>query len=198
MKICFSGAHRTGKTTLAERVALENDLIMYYTEVVNVFTNCSVKESENLVGKGGFYQRLLLQENILNYVVEKITRGEDFSVFDRSALDVYAYSELFLSKLLKQFNAGRTDIETFRKHLDLVKERFSNIDFTFIIQPGIEYKDSEDSGSKEIQEELNEVFLNTVDLYLPKDRYFVMPRSVVNLKERVSICQDVLKTLASE
>jgi len=67
------------------------------------------------------------------------------------------------------------------------------IDFTFIIQPGIEFVDRDSSCSKEIQENLNEVFLNAADLYLPSDKYFIMPREVTDFEERVSICQNILK-----
>lgn len=193
MKICFSGAHRTGKTTLAERIALENDLVMYYTEVGKILKDRPVKYFEELSGKDGFYERLALQENILSHIVKKISEGEEFSVFDRSVLDVYAYSELFLSNLLRQYKPTQSDIELFNEHLSLIKEQFKNIDFIFILQPGIEFEDCEDSGSRETQEELNEIFLNIADLYIPKDKYFVMPRSIVNLEERVDICQEVLK-----
>jgi hypothetical protein len=192
MKICFSGTHRTGKTSLAERIAVDNNLIMFYTEVEKTFKKRSVKEAEQLTGKYGFYERLLQQENICNHVMGQIMRSENYSVFDRSAFDVYGYSEFFLSKLLGEFNAEREDFRAFEIHLGLIKQYFHSFDFTFIIQPGIEFEDDVGSCSMEIQESLNEVFLNAADLHLPKDKYFVMPKEVTDFEERVSICQGIL------
>jgi len=192
MKICFSGPHRTGKTSLAERIAVDNEFIMVYTEVKKTFKKRSVKETERLTGKDGFYERLLQQENICRHVMSQITSADDYSVFDRSAFDVYCYSEFFLSKLLGEFNPKREDFEAFEIHLAWIKKYFGLFDFTFIIQPGIEFEDDEGSGSKEIQEDLNEIFLNAADLHLPKDKYFVMPKEVTDFEERVSICQDIL------
>lgn len=193
MKICFSGAHRTGKTTLAERIAVDHDLIMYYTEVEKTFKKRSVKEAESLRGKDGFYERILQQNLICNHVTQQIMRGEQYSVFDRSAFDVYGYSEFFLSNLLGDFKAGREDFRAFESHLDMIRQHFDSIDFTFIIQPGIRFEDDAGSCSLDIQEPLNEVFLNVADMYLPKDKYFVMPKEVTDLEERVKICSDILK-----
>lgn len=193
MKICFSGAHRTGKTTLAERIAVDHDLIMYYTRVSKTFKKRSVKEAESLRGKDGFYERILQQNVICDHVTQQIMRGESYSVFDRSAFDVYCYSEFFLSNLLGDFKAGREDFRAFESHLGMIRQNFDSIDFTFIIQPGIRFEDDVDSCSLDIQESLNEVFLNVADKYLPKDKYFVMPKEVTDFEERVKICSDILK-----
>ena len=193
MKICFSGTHRTGKTSLAERIAVVHDLIMYYTEVEKTFKKRSVKEAECLRGKDGFYERILQQTVICNHVSAQVMRGEQYSVFDRSAFDVYGYSEFFLSKLLGDFKAEREAFRAFDAHLGSIRPYFNTIDFTFIIQPGIQFEDDVGSCSLEIQESLNEVFLNVADLHLPKDKYFVMPKDVTDFEERVKICSDILK-----
>jgi len=193
MKICFSGTHRTGKTSLAERIAVDNDFIMYYTEVERTFRKRSVKESENLRGKDGFYERVLQQETITDHVMDQIVKGETFSVFDRSAFDVYGYSEYFLSKLLGDFKPAREDFRAFDKHLRTIREYFDCIDFTFIIQPGIQFQDDVGSCSLEIQEGLNEIFQNTASMYLLKDKYYVMPKEVVDFEERVQVCQKILQ-----
>lgn len=192
MRICFSGTHRTGKTSLAERIAVDHDLIMYYTEVEKTFKKRSVKEAESLRGRDGFYERILQQNVICDHVTAQVMRGEQYSVFDRSAFDVYGYSEFFLSKLLGDFKAEREEFLAFDSHLGLIRPYFNSIDFTFIIQPGIQFKDDVGSCSLEIQESLNEVFLNVADMHLPKHKYFVMPKDVTDFEERVKICTDII------
>ncbi len=193
MKICFSGTHRTGKTSLAERIAVDNDLIMNYTRVSETFKNRTVKESESLQGMEGFYERILQQNLITEHINKNIKTSESFSVFDRSVIDVYAYSEYFLSKLLSQFQPEIQDLKAYSSHLFDLKKYFSEIDFTFIVQPGIPHVESNTSCSIDIQETLNTVFLNVMDNYIPKDKYFVIPREVVDFEQRVNICQGILE-----
>lgn len=194
MKVCFSGAHRTGKTTLAERVALDNDFIMNYTRVSDTFTK-TIKEIENLSGKDGFYERMLQQELILNHISDIIGKGVVFSIFDRGPLDVFAYSEFFLSKILSGFKAEASEFRSFRSHLMKIKDCFEQVYFTFIVQPGIDFEAKPESGSLELQEPLNEIFLNTARNYLDPSRYFIIPRQVTDFEERVDICNNILRQL---
>lgn len=195
MKIAFSGPHQVGKTSLAERFALENDLIMYYTNVKKTFKKKSVKEMENLSGKEGFYERINQQEEIKEHLKKKINEGESFSVFDRSFIDVYAYSEFYLSKILKTFIVSKEDIWFFNHHLSDISNNFDAIDFTFIVQPGIQPKDNNGSGSLEFQEPLNEVFLDVVKTHLQKNKYFIIPKEITDFEERIRLCNDVYKKL---
>lgn len=195
MKICFSGSHRTGKTTLAERVALDNDLAMHYTRVSDTFGKKTTSGIENLSGKDGFYEGVLQQELILKHISDVIEQGGEFSVFDRCALDVFAYSEFFLGRILSSFRAEPNEFRAFGTHLMKVKDYFNQVDFIFIVQPGIEFKPKVGSGSLETQELLNEVFLNAASCYLNPSKYFVIPSKVTNFEERVEICQNILKQI---
>lgn len=193
MKICFSGSHRTGKTSLAERVAVENDFIMYYTEVSKTFKSKSVKEAERLEGIDGFYERLLIQQNINSAIKKCFGEGESYSTFDRSPIDVYAYSEYFLGKILSECSPKMEEINAYNRHLEEIRETFEVVDYTFIVQPGINFENVSSSCSEDLQEEMNDVFLNIVEADVPKNKFTVVPRSMVDFEERVEFCSNILK-----
>jgi len=193
MKIVFSGAHRTGKTSLAERIALDFDFVMYYTEVAKTFKTRTVKQAETLSGEEGFYERILIQENILAHVLKSINNGEEFSAYDRSPLDVYAYSELFLPKIVKKFKATSQHYMDFDDHCKKISNQFNVIDFTFIVQPGIVFEDDPESCSLDLQENMNDIIINAAAHYIPADKYRVIPREIVDFEQRVDFCTKVLQ-----
>ena len=196
MKISFSGAHRVGKTSLAERVAVENDLIMYYTNVSGVFKDKSVQFYEKeLTGRQGFYMRLKRQQEILEHVIQGIRKGEPWSVYDRSPLDVAVYSELFLSELLKTFDPNPATFKCFHDHLNGMGKYLKEIDFYFIVQPGVKFVSDEKSCSPNTQEDFNDILLNWIER-IPKDKYFVIDRDMLDFEERVTACNTVFRYFA--
>ena len=193
MKVGFSGAHGTGKTTLAERVALENDFIMYYTEVSKVIKDKKLIKGDDENDEDAFYLRLLTQQHVLDHVKCQIENGETFSVYDRSMVDVCGYSEMYLTKMLRGFNANSKHLLAYSDHIKSIVESFEKIDHTFLVQPGIEFEDDADRANVETQLDLNKNLVNALLYCVPKDKYTIIPKEMVDLEERVSFCNRVLE-----
>lgn len=195
MKIFFSGAHRTGKTTLAERVALENDFILYYTNLSEVIK----KKKENIkliknLEKEDFYEKIEIQEEIFNHLRGIIKNGESFSVFDRSLLDNYVYSIFFFRDFLSSKN-DTVEYNIFQRHLNRIKAYFNLMDYIFIVQPGIDFVENEKSFSIESMEKLNEIFISEISKHFSKERYTIIPRNITNLEERVEFCNNIISKM---
>jgi len=85
------------------------------------------------------------------------------------------------------------EINAYNRHLEEIRETFEVVDYTFIVQPGIGFQNVDSSCSEDLQEEMNDVFLNIVEAYVPKNKFTVVPRSMVDFEERVEFCSNILK-----
>lgn len=195
MKIGFAGAHRTGKTSLAERLAVDHDLIMYYTNVSSVFNKeeNQMREMETVKGRYAYRERILIQEQALTQVINTIVRGEDQSIFDRTPLDVWAYSEYFLTSLINTFPHEKWEREALDNHRQIILNRLEAIDFYFIIQTGIPFVSAEKSGSLDYQQDINDNIVFAAEKFLRPNQYFIMPADITDFNERIAVCEDVMR-----
>ena len=193
MKIAMAGAHRTGKTTLAERLSLEFDLAMIYTDVSSLFKGSPAKK-EQLEGMAGFYERDEIQNKIVDHISNKVSQAEEYSIFDRSFFDVFGYSDIFLSKIINGLPAGQRSnaLVSYHRHLTTIGHLFDCFDLHIVVQPGIDFKEAEKSCSKETQEAVSDSILLAVTKHLAPHEYFVIPKEVLDLEERVTLCRQAI------
>lgn len=193
MKIAMTGSHRTGKTTLAERLGLELDLAMIYTEVSSLFKDSPAKK-EDLNGQSGFFERIEIQNRIADHLTNKIANADEYSIFDRSFIDVFGYSDVFLSKIIPGLPASvrSNSIVSYHEHLSSITRLFDCVDFHIVVQPGIQFEEAGKSCSIESQEAVSESILLAVEKNLAPHEYFVVPKSVTDLEERVSLCRQAI------
>nr|DAS97272.1 MAG TPA: AAA domain protein [Caudoviricetes sp.] len=194
-KIGFSGAHRTGKTTLARAFAARNGLPFHETKVTSTFAQQSARAMESMTGPEGFKARLAQQEIITHHIAKILIYSEPKSIFDRTMLDVYAYTSYYLRQQMNTFNHDGSHIEALHRLLGEVVRRMVLQDFTFIIQTGIPYHEDGTKASQGSQQFINDLIIKAAEAYLPANRYFVMPQDIVSFDERMEVVYDVCKTL---
>lgn len=194
MKIAMAGAHRTGKTTLAERLSLDQDLAMIYTDVSSIFKNITPAKAEELSMISGFHERIRIQNMVVDQITNKISQAEEFSIFDRSFFDVFGYSDVFLSKIISGLPAPLRSnaLVSYHGHLSAIGNLYDCFDFHIVVQPGIDFQENDKSCSKETQSDIADSILLAVSKHLAPHEYFVVPKEVTNLEERVDLCRQAI------
>lgn len=87
MRYGLTGAHRSGKTTLAKEIAEQKNLPLVLTSSSAIFSKMGLSPQDNLT----FKQRLEVQKQILADAKEKWDQHDSF-VTDRTPLDFIAYT----------------------------------------------------------------------------------------------------------
>lgn len=180
-RIGLCGSHRTGKTTLAQKLATYHQLKFIETRVSEVFKQYSASQPLKPNDKMDFTTRLWIQQHILETAERWWSQPIDF-ITDRTPLDFMAYT---LSDV-----QGTTSVNfpTLTEYLDrcflLTNQIFSHI---IVVQPGIPLVYAEGKAA------LNQAYiehLNTVILGLCHDERLLCPvtvlkREVIDLEERL-------------
>lgn len=192
-KIGFSGAHRTGKTTLCELLAEKHPYVMKKTDIASTFKKEKFTVLANMVGFNGFVLGCEQQWKIIHHLAKTLIKAKPNTFFDRTLLDSFAYTDFILGQRLSEFHATKTEINEFNSLRNACIERFVLQDFTFIIQPGIPFVGVEKSPDETSQEIINTLVIMAAEEYLEPNRYFIMPREVTDLNERIKIIEDVLR-----
>lgn len=190
MRISFSGAHRTGKTTLAERVALEMFCVFQETALKKLI---GTPNQPPIAGKEGALFLMNKQDMICDHICGLIDSSEPWTVFDRSPFDVYCYSEMLFGKLLTTFVPDEDVYDSLNNHLNRTSGLVDKIDVHFIVQPGIEFGEAFQSFDEESQLELADIFLNAKSNGWFNTEIFVVPKEMTNLEERVEWCVEILE-----
>lgn len=193
MKIGFSGAHRTGKTTLCDLVAREIGYKFKPTSVSSVFKKETYQELADMTGHEGFVRGVGKQWEVINHLknVYKKTRGD--TILDRTLIDSFAYTDYVLGLRLMEFPCQQEHINTFNELRDACTNAFDLQDFTFIVQPGIPFVYEKKSADERSQDIINTLVIMAAESYLKPNQYFIIPREVVSLEERLRVVKDVLK-----
>lgn len=176
------GAHRVGKTTLAQEYAKQNGWHFAQTSV-----SAWIKElgHDPATVHSDFGTRLDVQEHVLEKlsVFLKESQGEKV-ITDRSPLDLLAWTMTEANgDLVKPEHQER-----FKKYtdqcFDLANRYFSTL---LLVQPGIEVKPDEGKGAlnQAFMEHLNTIMMGLVNDPRLKVQHFYIPRDRTDLALRV-------------
>lgn len=180
--IGLCGSHRTGKTTTAKKLAIDNDIPFVETTTSAVFATHGLKPSSPM----DFATRLWIQDKVLR-AAEEIWSLHRHFITDRTPLDMLAYT---LGDI-----QGRTVVE-FEALQQYVQNCFAATNHYFgrlcVVQPGIPLIAAPGKAA------LNEAYiehLNTLVLGLCLDErqqvtFSVMPRNCIAITKRCLFIQE--------
>ncbi|GAL23004.1 hypothetical protein JCM19235_1305 [Vibrio maritimus] len=194
MKIGFAGAHRTGKTTLAKKVAQELKLAYEAGSATPVFEQMGVNPTDDL----SMNMRFHIQMGILDQFKALSADGEKLEfVTDRTPLDYIAYtvSELNTREYRELGDMGKASIRAYiRECLD----QLHNLDVVFIVPPAIDiiYDSSKALCDRVIIDNIHALIMEYAD-QSEHPQIYVLDRSMVDLEDRAHYAKGVIQTLLS-
>lgn len=182
MKIGICGAHRVGKTTLAEYLACKLDMPFVKTSSSEVFRKEGLPTDKELV----LSTRISIQEKLLEHLMLSYNT-EDF-VTDRTPIDLLAYLYSDINNAVSEQHSLK--IEDYKRRCLDISNQF---DLLVLIQPGIPiiHADGKGAISTSYIDQLNRLmysFLQDVNCHI-----YIMPKEVLGLEERVDVIAQVLK-----
>lgn len=180
--IGLSGAHRTGKTTVARAFAEANSCPLILSSATQVAKDMGIKVDIGMP----MSERLAFQEEVLRrftQVYEESSGGGLF-IADRTPLDFAAYLLTDWHPALPDGNDYNDEIVDYVRRCMEVTERYFYL--VSVIQPGIEYVTGD---GKPAKNELYQELMNTTLIGLGSDlrvrnHFYLMPRQVTNNLER--------------
>lgn len=186
MSIGIMGAHRVGKSTLAELLSNETDYGFIQTNVSHVFEAMGLHPAEPM----DFVRRIMVQNAILSHCEDMWALEKDPFFTDRTPLCMLAYTTADLTADVKLSDPEYNAYMEYRKRcFDSTHRFFGQL---LLIQPGIEIVD--DSGkltaalNRSFIEQLNTIMVGLAhasECYTP---VYVMPRKILDLEERKTNC----------
>lgn len=179
--IGITGAHRTGKTTLAQAFADSYNYTFRKTET-GVFLHALGVDPKKTYG---IEYRLTIQEQLLQFLKESWIKSSGSSVIvDRTPLDLLAYME---ADILRDFpNSGELADRYMQYRADCL-DCLPLFEFFVLVQPGIPASDEATSAaySRPYMEHLNSLFLGYMCHLNSTYPNAVIPRPTLDLTERV-------------
>lgn len=176
-----TGAHRTGKTTLAREFAKQNDFIFLETSVSAIFKELGYDPAATY----DFATRLTIQEEVLKRLEALYRAANDTDVItDRCPLDLLAYTtaEAFGDRVPEDCQ------ERFKRYVDdcmrVMNRHFCGV---IIVQPGIPIVEEEGKAALNLayMEHLNTLIRGYMADERMKVSPFYVPRHALSLEERV-------------
>lgn len=178
--IGFSGAHRTGKTTLAKEVAEHFDVPFAGSPASNVFAEMGLcPKADYPIEKRLEIQRRLLDECHKTWV----GAGHVF-VSDRTPLDLMAYTMSAVTREVVDEKANRELERYISDCFDVANQCFHTI---LVVQPGITPVEAQGKGPTAYGYTEHVAALTIGYLYserLQANRFW-LPKDVTNLKTRI-------------
>ncbi len=181
LRIGFAGAHRTGKTTLAQNLAKVLRQPLLDNPVRESFEQLGFSPSDDL----DIAKRLLVQNMVLNKFNAR-SREHDSFVCDRTPFDYAAY---LMSEINNKMAKTMTPIDEdfFVKYLHDCNMASYHLDLVFIVQPGIRVVDAEYKGanSQALMEHLNDL-VKARAAHTKHKGVVIIPRWMTDLDERMT------------
>lgn len=177
MKVAFCGAHRTGKTTLVDKLAFGvHQLVPVKTKTSQVFAENGMDPSAHY----DFSQRLDIQFKILEALNKQYDEGGVSFITDRTPFDALTYTVCDINNSTEAFHAMRI-----HHYVELCKESMQRFDKIFLIQPQIDLVYEEGKAS------LNPAYIDhfncvLIGLFVSHNIPFtLMPKSCYSVERRV-------------
>lgn len=184
MKVAFCGAHRTGKTTLVDKLAFgQHQLTPIKTKTSQVFAENGMDPSVHY----DFSQRLDIQFKILEALNDQYKQGGENFITDRTPFDALAYTVCDINNETEAFHSMRI-----LHYVQLCKESIAQFDKIFLIQPQIDlvYEEGKASLNQPYIDHFNCVLIG---LFVSHDIPFtLMPKSCYSVERRVQFVLDNL------
>lgn len=191
----LSGAHRTGKTTIAREFAANMNCPLVLSSATAVAKDMGIRADIGLP----FSVRLDFQAEVLRRFCADCDREGGTGVFvtDRTPLDFAAYA-------LTDWHSTRSTPELdvrLQTYVADCMEATSRYFFTVgVIQPGIRYevRDDKPAPNELYQEYLNTVLIGLAADHRVKSHFHLMPRYVLKNEERVERLTDYFKAKVTD
>jgi predicted ATPase len=183
-RIGFAGAHRTGKTTLAQKVGIELGLHYLDASVIRSIVWSSGYSPSDIVP---FVERIFIQDQILkeHYRLLKATEGS--FVIDRTPLDILAYLSISIDGTASALSDLKVK-ELRSMALAILKKQFTHV---VLVQPGIEYdripgKDGKAFSSKAFQNIMTDLIFGSLRGLENDINTIIVPTNMLDIKDRVN------------
>lgn len=182
-QVGLCGSHRTGKTTLAKKIAEYHQIKFIQSSVSEVFKHCGRQHPLKPDDQMDFSTRLWIQQQILEAAIHWWSQPVDF-ITDRTPLDFIAYT------LCDVHGTTQVNFNELNGYLErcftATNQLFSRI---IVVQPGIPLVYAEGKAA------LNQAYiehLNTIILGLCHDERLhcpvtVLPREIIDLEQRLTV-----------
>lgn len=185
-RIGFAGAHRTGKTTLAEYVAQELGIRFHATNIADapVWKEIHSSPSDQFT----FAERLEIQHRLLDYMEKQLEANDEKAfVTDRTPLDLLGYLFANVDSTCSDLWADSARSLVSRA-IRLADKHFDRI---FLVQPAISTADSSGKRGKVYMSGIYQTAINNNILafgfnYLHPDKFVVVPASAMKFEDPVA------------
>jgi nicotinamide riboside kinase len=176
-KIGICGAHRCGKTTLAQNLAQHLNIKFAQTNVSSVFAKHNMHAAQTM----DFATRLWIQTEIL-HSVQQAWHKQNF-VTDRTSIDFMAY---LLAEVQSNTQIELNKLQNYMQQCFAVANQ--NFESILVVQPGIAlvYEDGKAAMNQAYIEHLNTLILGLVHDERLTTTVKVMPRELIDFNARIN------------
>lgn len=191
--IGLAGAHRTGKSTLAQEYSLLAGIPFVQTSTSEVFKEMGFDPKLDY----GFKIRMMIQNKILDVGNALWSKYKGAFITDRTPVDMLAYT---MADVQRE-NLDKDDEKLFMEYqarcFELTNRHFGAL---FVIQPGIQLVDAE--GKAPINEAYIE-HINTLAIGIANDQRlkinrYILNRSVLDLHKRCETVDRIIHRFYEE
>lgn len=183
MRIGLTGAHRTGKTTLAVELAKEFDLKFIRTNVIDYYGQHNLFPNDNIPIK----KRYEIQQTILHGVESQLNNQTNF-ISDRTPIDFFSYALKYgVFPDMYQYHCFRKKCFNAMKLFDFVI--FVRLGIPIEQKAGVDCSYDDVKSLDEIINVTLKSFQFTMD-YFPK--IIFMPNRCNDLQKRIDIIKNKL------
>lgn len=191
MMLGLAGAHRTGKTTLAQRFADVSGYTMIETKVSDIFYEYGLDPREHY----SLEKRLWVQLRILERLEAVYAANRTYAVFDRTPIDLAAYMLADVSRLPVSPYTDREVAEYLESCLIVTNRYFSGV---VVIQPGIPVVEdiTKAPASSSYMEHINALCLGLVSSpHLKRTQAYSLSRYCIDLDDRCECLINIVSQL---
>jgi hypothetical protein len=178
MSIGLCGAHRTGKTTLAEALSIQVKKPLVKTTTSEIFRQYGLDPAQPL----DFKRRLEIQKQILISYVEVWASQQQSFITDRTPVDLMAYT---LADIQGNTEVNFPELERYMEQCFEVTNKYFNV--LIVLQPGIELIPAEGKAAlnRAYIEHLNSLVLGLCHDERLESSIVCIKRDVIDLDDRI-------------
>lgn len=188
LRIALLGAHRTGKTTLAQEYASNTGVKFQPISISSLQAEIGYNSSNQSYS---FAERMVIQNHLLNRLEEIYESAKVPTIYDRSPIDLIGYTTLAVGEHLTPKQSlwyvwyVQACINLARKYLDGI----------LMLRPGIPLVDSPTSAKAcpALIKVLDLVFVGSLEPQALKDISYIMPLDApTDMAHRIDVLTDFI------